>query len=52
MTLAARLVRALAKRSEYRRDGTSITSPRYWLHRLATSRLRRLADRLEGADGE
>jgi len=50
MTLAAKLVRAIAKRSEYRRDGTSIMRPRYWFHRLATARLRRLAGWLEGDD--
>jgi len=50
MTVAAKLLRALAKRSEYRRDGASIKEPRYWLHRLLTSRLRWLADRLEGDD--
>lgn len=47
MSVVATLLRAAATRSEYRRDGASVTSPRYWLHRLATARLRRLADRLE-----
>ncbi len=50
MTLAAKLLRALAKRSEYRRDGASIKQLRYWVHRLLTSRLRWLADRLEADD--
>ena len=50
MTVIATAVRAVAKRCEYRRDGSSVTSPRYWLHRLATARLRRLAELLEGDD--
>lgn len=42
--------RWLARRCRDRERGASVTSPRYWLHRLVGSRLEQLADRLDSTE--